>query len=114
MALALFLEGERKSWQNWDSAALSNSARREDRAQARVDYVKQRIDSIAWRNADLIETKDKIIEVALTQRGDQDRNGVGRLGNGGDVLLADAVEGVRTEDPAIRGNADQRFGARHV
>ena len=34
-----------------------------------------------------------------------------RLGHGGDVLLADAVEGVLADQPAIRGNADQRFAA---
>ncbi len=63
---------------------------------------------------DAVQLRQQRIEVALTQRGDQDRNGVGRLGNGGDVLLADAVEGVRTQDPAIRGNADQWFVASHV
>ena len=38
----------------------------------------------------------------------------GRLGNGSDVFFPDTVEGVRAQDPAIRGNADQWFVASHV
>ena len=50
----------------------------------------------------------------LTQRRDQQRHRIRGIGHGGDVFFADAVEGVRSEDPAIRRDADQWFAPSHV
>jgi hypothetical protein len=54
------------------------------------------------------------VEVTFTKHRHQDRHRAGRLGHGGNVFFPDAVEGVRAQDPAIRGNADQWFVASHV
>ncbi len=68
----------------------------------------------AAREQDAVQRPEQLVEVTLTQRRNQQRDGVGRFRDRGDVLLPDTVEGVRAEDPAIRGNPDQWFAARHV
>jgi len=63
---------------------------------------------------DAIKPGQQFVEIALAERRNDDRHRIGRLGNGCNVLLPDAVEGVRTQYPAIRWDANQWFVASHV
>ncbi len=68
----------------------------------------------AARQQDAVERLEQLVEVALAEGRDQQGNGIRRLGHGGDVLFAHAVEGVRSENTAVRRNADQWFALSHV
>jgi hypothetical protein len=82
---------------------------------ARLARVPVRLDvRRAAGQQDAVERPEQLVEVALTERRDQHRDRLGGVDHGGDVLLPHAVERVRTEDPAIRRDADQRFVASHV
>ena len=62
-----------------------------------------------------VNTGKHHLEVHLvTQRRYQHRYRVRRVGDCADVFLAHAVERMRPEDSAIRGNADQWFALSHV
>ena len=64
---------------------------------------------------DAIHAVENRVEVHLVaERRNQHRHGVGRFCDSANVLLPHAMEGVRTEDPAIRGYADQWFALSHV
>lgn len=60
MALALYLEGQKRAWRKWDSMALEASVEREDYAQARADYVKAMVNDVVQRNVAQIDVKDEL------------------------------------------------------
>ena len=68
----------------------------------------------AAREQDAVERREPFAQVALAERGHQHRHGVGRLDDGVDVLLADAVEPVRVQKAAIGRDSDDRLSHVHL
>lgn len=76
--------------------------------------VRLHIRSASGQQQSIQQLQQLIRRKSFAQRRDQQRHRIRSLGNGVDVLLADAVKRVMTQHATVRHDADEGFGARHA